>query len=573
MTRFFSALGGGDSKQRQRRLRFFLSVAVAVMAICFSDNSKNNCPDSTAAADECKLEVSDVSADPRTALTAKHPKEPWLKKWWVAISSIYSGGGHGNSIDTLAADFSEQVPTNLQRLVLGLRHNLETLGDAAIEEMPTDAKLEAWACMIYESMSATSRFFHFVEHMYDISEGADPIQTLSAYWHDVVYYGVDGGLSSAQTKLLEGIVTEKDGKLLLNDVGHDPLISMVVSVFGMKPFRELNPSKGLNEFLSAAIAARCLSGTLKSEYLLRIVACIEATIPFVGVNSNGESRGEALYKRLLATRNAFSIDVTDDDLVHATQQALIQANRDTGNFAGGDPAVFLAHTWNLLPENNKPFRETRVFRISYYKEAMLKMLGFFEFLDPALIFERFRGVPDDEDYNGMISRARENVRIAKTYLRCKLLSIAVLEALAQQTGGDAPISLFVGDLHDAKRPSPTIEQYLHNSIPAETDGVYIDEAVLHILRDGRPGSASFDTARSPLGAYLYSVIGEEGLKQSSNFSKLPMDEKNAKELLNSLPPATIHKIAKACAKIATTRACALEAIAEEYAASEVYSIS
>ena len=62
---------------------------------------------------------------------------------------------------------------------------------------------------------------------------------------------------------------------------------------------------------------------------------------------------------------------------------------------------------------------------------------------PATIFHRYRGVPSDDDYRNMLHAATHNVHIARQYLGVKLLTIGFMEALAEATGGDAPVSLFI----------------------------------------------------------------------------------------------------------------------------------
>lgn len=170
--------------------------------------------------------------------------------------------------------------TAIQRLVLDLRENLEQF-DCQHDVAATDEELEHWSIIIYESMSAPSRTFHGVQHVYDISEGADPVQKVSAFFHDVIYYSIDGGLSPAQDKVLHGLVKEGEGgSVILCEEEFDDVTRMVIAIFGFSPGQTLNPFSGLNEFLSAALAVRCLQNTLHLRCLARIAACIEATIPF-----------------------------------------------------------------------------------------------------------------------------------------------------------------------------------------------------------------------------------------------------------------------------------------------------
>ena len=174
----------------------------------------------------------------------------------------------------------KQEYTYLQRLVIEMRESLEKFDDEN-DFYVTDDQLESWAIIIYESMSAPSRTFHGVQHVFDISEGADPIQIVSAFFHDVIYYSIDGGLSPAQEKILHGLVKEGEDKIVsLCDVEFDEATRLVIDIFGFLPGQTLNPLSGLNEFLSAALAIRCLKDILSLASLAKIAVCIEATIPF-----------------------------------------------------------------------------------------------------------------------------------------------------------------------------------------------------------------------------------------------------------------------------------------------------
>lgn len=174
----------------------------------------------------------------------------------------------------------KQEHTYLQRLVIEMRNSLEQFDDENDVDV-TDDQLENWAIIIYESMSAPSRTFHGVQHVFDISEGADPIQKVSAFFHDVIYYSIDGGLSPAQEKVLHGLVKEGEEKAVsLCEAEFDEATRLVIDMFGFSPGQTLNPFSGLNEFLSAALAIRCLKDTLSLSSLAKIAACIEATIPF-----------------------------------------------------------------------------------------------------------------------------------------------------------------------------------------------------------------------------------------------------------------------------------------------------
>ena len=185
-----------------------------------------------------------------------------------------------SSVEPRSAPHLTTGSTRLQKLVTMTQKCISELGSIASEE-----QLEQWACLIYESMSAPSRTFHSVQHVFDISENHNHIQTLAAFFHDAIYYNIDGGLSDAQKEVLDGVITENpdDGNVSVSPdmtMETDRVIAMVMSIFGFKPDQVLNPFKGLNEFLSAALAVRCLKEVLDLPELAAIATIIEATIPF-----------------------------------------------------------------------------------------------------------------------------------------------------------------------------------------------------------------------------------------------------------------------------------------------------
>ena len=483
--------------------------------------------------------------------------------------------------------------TRLQRLTVGLNTSLHALNASSA----TNAQLERWSTVIYESMSASSRDFHGVDHIFEVSgcggseeeteqkdsgEEVDApavraqsqaVQTISAYFHDTIYYTVDGGLSDEQARLLEGVLMEDhaDGSVYLSSNAYksdnpaDVPMAMLLDIFGFQPGQKLNPFGGLNEFLSAALAVRCLQDVLPLEQLFRIAACIEATIPFRKPDEEGSAAPMVLFNRLMAARNNNRDRLgalSRSDLVVAVQQAQLLANRDVSNFAG-DVNAFLSNTWTLMPESNQQMRQN-TYRISSFAHSLVKMAGFFENLDPTVIYHSFEGVPNDAEMTSLVERSRANLAVAKTYMNAKLLSISVLAALAEKTGGDSVLSMWVGDPRKPSVVTPKVEDDIE-PIPDPSDDVKLDETVFRILRDGRSRPSSFDIRNSPLAAFLYGLIGDEGLLESVEYAVHPMTAEDAEQLLQSLPRQAVSTIALACSKVvAPTRRDALEQIAMEY---------
>ena len=255
------------------------------------------------------------------------------------------------------------------------------------------------------------------------------------------------------------------------------------------------------------------------------------------------------------------------------------------NFGTEDRYHFLDNTWSLLPESNISLRSQYLYTISEYHEAVFKMNGFFtHFLtDANVIFASFRGVPSKERVDYLTSQAKSNLSLGKKYVGAKLLSASVLAAFATLTGGDAPISLFMGDLPSRQHgESQQIDDYLPNpntllsaqrqkspSSTSTTSKLDRDD-VFQILAVGRRSDSSFDIKASPLAAFLYAAccncVGgdeEDGLSPIINapnmiqYMSYPMTKDHATKLLQSLPQDAIEVIGICIGQLAISRKAAI----------------
>ncbi|CAB9522539.1 expressed unknown protein [Seminavis robusta] len=501
--------------------------------------------------------------------------------------------------------------TYISRLVVTFQECLNQLGAKDV----TDAKLESMSVIIHECMSSGSRNYHSVQHVFDISKNiTDPIGIIAALFHDCIYYNVDGGLSPLQMEMLEGVFNEEgddddndnNNKLSRDSVtsvgsvtvtnpyrrknqekkkkhdqwciahrdDEDPLLSMVEAIFGYPKGSEITTKNGINEFLSAVVAVRQLEHHLNSEQLSQIVCCIEATIPFN--NSDKEhpdntAHMERLYKNTVETKQHCKLKLTDEECVKAVQLAATLANEDIGNFGTSDRYWFLDNTWSLLPETNTSLRQQFLYTIMEYQKAVFNMNGFFNFLDPNVIFSAFRGVPEPKVVADWTDQARRNLELGRKYVGAKLLSASVLAAFAQLTGGDAPMCLLMGDLPSRHHNSQKLEDSLpiQNAENVQELG-HCDMDVYNILSGGRRSESSFDTKQSPLAAYLYAKLGDVKLtKLLKNNTMHPMDDDdNARNLLISLPRESTEFLARIMATIAVSRAGAIHRLLEDLAKSD-----
>jgi hypothetical protein len=263
-----------------------------------------------------------------------------------------------------------------------------------------------------------------------------------------------------------------------------------------------------------------------------------------------------MEERLSEIIKRYRLDIPDEELIETIKTAVIFANKDIENFAESDPGRFLDNTWKLLPETNAALRLPDVYSIGTYRQALQKMETFFKNLDVNTVFSQYRGVPSDEDFNKMVHLASNNIRVAGEYLGIKILGITIMEALAKATGGDAPLSLFMGDVPREGVSIKRLEYYL----PELEDSPWVDHnsIIYQLLESGRSSDASFDMKNSPLSLFVYKAIPPEqithDLQRAQDFYAgvlSPVD------FLKEIDPTVVHPIARASSIMVYTRRQAL----------------
>jgi hypothetical protein len=158
----------------------------------------------------------------------------------------------------------------------------------------------------------------------------------------------------------------------------------------------------------------------------------------------------------------------------------------------------------------------------------------------------------------MVARTTANLDLAVRYLRAKLYSIAMVEAIADITGGDVPLDYFMGGGKSPTRPAMRrIEQFL----PELGDRVDLDPPLHRLLAEGRASESSFDISPSPLGAFLHSSIGEAAMMAGVAEAKRWWNgEITALAFLTAQDPESVTAILLAAAEVVETRRAALEAL-------------
>lgn len=404
--------------------------------------------------------------------------------------------------------------------------------------------IERWGIAVHQCLSSRAREFHTHQHVLELVEGADPIEALGALYHDTVYVQVDLGVPEHFASLLQPLIRkEESGWRILPHAGKDPAASDVLAVFGHRADEVLTPFTGLNELASGLVAIKELEGVLSRTQLLALAACIEGTIPF----RNGHA--EALAGRLRG------LGVPEAEVVEMVRRAVRLSNRDVHNFAAADPAFFLDNTWKLLPETNPSLHTPATYSVREYRVALMKMEGFLAQLRPERVFHTWGGEPAPEVHAARDAAARRNMALGVRYLRCKLYSTALVEALSVESGGDVPLDLFMGGLAEPGGPPVRrIEQFIAQ-LP-RADGV--DPMLLQLLEGGRATPSSFDISPSPLAHFLYAAQGEASVMAGVELAQQWWaGQATAREFLSKQPRASVVALAEAATHIAATRAEAL----------------
>src|SRR5476651_2628561 len=105
----------------------------------------------------------------------------------------------------------------INRYIQLLADSFDTLrADVSMQE------IERMAMLAHSAMENKRRAYHSSGHVFQMCDGMNPRQVLAAIFHDVVYYQLDGGFPQQANALLEPVVRNENGVLVLNSIAkHD----------------------------------------------------------------------------------------------------------------------------------------------------------------------------------------------------------------------------------------------------------------------------------------------------------------------------------------------------------------
>lgn len=448
-------------------------------------------------------------------------------------------------------------------MAIATTNRLITLFDGAFKALGAPvclAESERLAMTVQFAMDSKVRAYHTSAHIFDLVEGMNPRQVLAALFHDVVYFQLDDGFPQSTAEVLQGVVRVHDGTLTLQPIApDDTALALCAAVFDVEPGQTLPLYGGMNEFLSAVVAARLLQPRLAPMDLLAVVACIESSIPFRVAAMDGTSSADVLAARLnhlcQHLQATWPADVRQAYVDQVVVEGVQFANRDVGSFAYDDPGLFLSSTWLLIDESNAPLTRVGVYTLRQYRDVLMRMESFLGMLNPESVFQRYQGTPSAQEWAVLLAAATRNIAFACDFLDAKVASVAIIEALAMATGTDCPVSMFLGDIRSAQGRPDRVHDFLPDAPLA--DGV--DPDLLQIFENGRNLASQNDLAASPLTAFVYRHLGFDGTRKTLRHARdMFAGITTPQAFLQTQNGAMVGAMIQACAHIALSRTAALQ---------------
>lgn len=442
-----------------------------------------------------------------------------------------------------------------------------SLFDAAFRGLPVAVSMadtERLALLVHHAMESSKRVYHRSGHVFDLCEGMQPRQVLAALFHDFVYYQLDDGFPVNARGYLRDVTRQVGDALVLQPPApHDTAWALCAELFGFVPGQVLPLYGGMNEFLSAVVAARLLQPYVGVPELIAVVACIEATVPFRAPDTQGKTALERLAQRVTQAYGN-RVDGSDPGAAQAfadgvVQDAVVLSNRDVASFAVADPGLFLSSTWLLMEESNAPLGGAGMYTVQEYRRGLSRMEGFLRTLEYQHVFHQYKDQPSAVEIAELRAAAHHNIVFAGEFLGAKITAIAIVEALALCTGTDGPIAMFLGEIRSAYGRPERIEDFLP-TIPAGAD---VNPALLQVFEKGRTLESNNDLTVSPITAFVYRHIGHRGIQDARVLAREMFEgHRTPLAFLQALHPPMVGTIVRGCAQIALSRRAGLLTLAQ-----------
>jgi hypothetical protein len=331
------------------------------------------------------------------------------------------------------------------------------------------------------------------------------------------------------------------------------MIGMALEMFDLRPGQHLSAVGALNEFLSAVVMLKELEEFVAAKQLVLITMMIEASIPFSRADERRRNHFEVLAGRLREISREYCQEpLSEKEIENGVKDAVLFSNKDIESFAEPDPARFLDNTWKLLPETNPLHLVRTLYTIRSYRQALQQMHEFLFHLDADDVFSRYHGAPPEAEFNRIASNAQTNLRLGCEYLKIRIVAISLLEALAEVSGGDAPMKLFLAELSAKNGRRLRFDYFLPRIAPPSW--VDTSSTIYRLLSGSRDSDWGYDLVTTPLSLYVYMSLSPEELSTSFELAGLMFEEKiSAEEFLRRADQAVVRTVARASAEIVFIR--------------------
>ncbi|MEY4099666.1 MAG: hypothetical protein RL300_837 [Pseudomonadota bacterium] len=389
---------------------------------------------------------------------------------------------------------------------------------------PTE--VQALAVLVYQSMEAKTRSYHTARHVFSLCEGMKPIQILAALFHDVVVYQIDGGLPDWLSPLLDGVTYSESGTLFLQEfASEDHTVALCADIFGFFPGQVLLTRNGMNEFLSAVVAARLLQQFLSDRQLIALAACIELTIPFRAPDAMGHTAAQSLALRVHAHCSTWAHSVLISEQQKAAfvkttvTDAVDFANRDLAGFTSAPAEYCLSNSMLLVEESMPQTAAPETNPLQAYRTALVSMDNFLKQLKPVFIVQSYDGHPGVSAVMLMQATAQRNIAFVREYLAAVISAVAMIEAVVMSTETEASIRLFLkcNSRSMADSGSP------RNPFPVPTSSSTIQSGIYQLLANGLELQNHEGLRALPLTACVYAFLGQDGTRNALQQAKLMFD--------------------------------------------------
>ena len=439
-------------------------------------------------------------------------------------------------------------------------HQLMNQMQKAFEDLDVNVAphaLESLSSTVFQVLTARERHYHTMSFQSESSQSSlmkDPVWVLTRTFKDAVYLQVDKRVHPLIRPALEGFVI--DEQLSVSVPAFQPenmpfYLKLALRVFEVPPGKKLRFTAEENKFLSGVVAAYFLCDLLETWDLLRVLTCMKATTPILGLSHLESDQAVVWLEKLEALQAEFNLKQTSEELRKLMSLAVDVANQDRMMFVS-TPEGFLSQVLSLMLETHPVLRNPAC----SVRQMRLSFQQYFEYLSSLRshqIFQRFGSNPHDLQYTRLKKKADQNLEIAQQVFQSMVVSLALLESLSMMTGGDAPYLLFIGDLG--------VFESLMSAQPATGEGQKrllmstLSGRVYELLHQGS-GRLSAGLKNSfSLGSYIHAQMSDSELHQAMVLiSQYQKGDLSAVDFLASAyPEAVLEDVLVVLSQIAGTR--------------------